>query len=43
MKVAPAASAREIGLIGASMFPNGMLFVFIPTRLVGEVWPVVRP
>ena len=23
--------------------PNGMLLVFIPFRLVGEVWPVVNP
>ena len=33
----PAASASEIGLTGASMLPKGMLFVFIPIRLVGEV------
>src|SRR6266704_1158236 len=38
-----AANAREIGLTGASMLPKGMLFVFMPMRLVGEVWPVVRP
>ena len=41
--VAPAARASEIGLIGASTLPKGMLLVFMPRRLVGEVWPVVRP
>src|SRR5713226_6564696 len=42
-KVAPAARAREMGLIGASILPKGMLFVFMPTRLVGAVWTVVQP
>src|SRR6266566_3190170 len=36
-------SASGIGFTGASILPNGMLFVFIPMRLVGEVWPVVSP
>jgi len=29
--------------MGASMLPKGMLLVFMPMRLVGDVWPVVSP
>ena len=35
--------ASAIGLIGGSTLPYGALLVFMPTWLVGEVWPVVNP
>src|SRR3972149_5230665 len=38
--VAPAASASEIGLIGFSITPSGVDFVFISLSLVGLAWPV---
>ena len=31
------------GIDGRLELPKGMLLVFMPRRLVGEVWPVVRP
>ena len=35
--------ADVMGFKGCSTLPNGVLLVFIPTRLVGDTWPVVRP
>jgi len=40
---APAPRASEIGFTSASMLPKAMLSIYMPRRLVGEVWPVVRP
>ena len=42
-KVAPAMIAEVIGLTGISTLPNGVLLVFMPSRLVGEICPVVSP
>ena len=38
-----AARARAMGLMGRSTLPKGVVLVFMARRLVGEVWPVVRP
>ena len=42
-KVASAPSARLSGLKGVSSEPNGVDLVTLPTSLVGEYWPLVRP
>ena len=42
-KVAPFIIADVMGLSGASTLPKGVLLVFIPMVLVGEIWPVVSP
>ena len=41
--VAPFMMAEVMGFRGDSTLPKGVLLVFIPRRLVGETWPVVRP
>ena len=40
---ASAPNATEIGLNGWSSEPNGVLLVTLPSSLVGEYWPLVRP
>ena len=35
--------AEVMGFTGRSMFPNGVLLVFIPRLLLGEICPVVSP
>ena len=42
-KVASAPRATLIGLNGWSSEPNGVDLVTLPTSLVGEYWPLVRP
>ena len=42
-KVAPAPSAKDKGLNGASNEPIGVDFVTFPTSDVGEYWPLVNP
>ena len=32
-----------MGLIGASTLPCGVLLVFMPSELVGDTCPVVKP
>src|SRR5262249_7235259 len=41
--VASAPNANESGLNGWSIDPNGVDFVTLPTSLVGEYWPFVKP
>ena len=41
--MASAPSATAIGLNGWSTEPNGEDFVTLPSSLVGEYWPFVRP
>ena len=42
-KVASEARAMVTGLIGYSIEPQGVDFVFLPNSEVGESWPLVRP
>ncbi len=42
-KVAPAPSANAIGSIGWSITPCGDDLLLLPSREVGEYWPLVRP
>ncbi len=42
-EVASAPRARDSGLNGWSRLPNGVDLVTLPTSLVGEYWPLVRP
>ena len=37
------ASAIVSGRSGISIDPVGLVLVFVPVRLVGEYWPLVRP
>src|SRR4029078_3609367 len=43
MKRAPEPSAKAQGVTGRSTEPNGVEGERVPTRLVGEYWPLVRP
>ena len=43
MNRAPEPSANMQGVTGRSTEPNGVEGERVPTRLVGEYWPLVRP
>ena len=39
----PDAQGKGHGFTGRSAEPNGVDFVTLPSSLVGEYWPLVRP
>ncbi len=43
MNLAPLPSANAHGVTGRSTDPNGVEGLRVPTRLVGEYWPLVSP